>query len=198
MSRARDVAKQGGLVQVIPTSIAVGSGSGSVAANGKITFTSVSSLTINGCFTSVYDNYLFELRYLQNTATGNHYWQTSLSGTPAATNYGGNGVSAYANNLSGNLFVTGAGAYSGTKLGIGNLGAGSPGIITATVSNPALAEMTLYIANHYLQGTGAGGNTTGFIGGVHTTATAYDGMYLSTDAGTLTGTVRIYGYNNGA
>jgi hypothetical protein len=46
-----------GLTQIVPTSVAVGSGSGSVDANGAVTFSAASSISINGCFSSTYDNY---------------------------------------------------------------------------------------------------------------------------------------------
>jgi hypothetical protein len=48
-----------GLQEIIPTSVAVGSGTATVGANGMITCTTVGgSLSVNGCFSSTYTNYL--------------------------------------------------------------------------------------------------------------------------------------------
>jgi hypothetical protein len=46
-----------GLVSIVPTSVAVGSGSASVGANGAVTFTGVSSISLNSCFTSQFNSY---------------------------------------------------------------------------------------------------------------------------------------------
>jgi hypothetical protein len=156
-------------------------------------FTSAATVQINNVYTTDYANYLFELRYVQNTSTGNLAYQNSLSGTPAATNYQGNGYSSYAAGLSSVLFSTGAGA---TKATISNLSSGQSGYVVANISSPAIAAPTLYTANHILSASGAGNCTTGFIGIQHTTATAYDGITLSVDAGTMTGAIRIYGLRN--
>ena len=48
---------QPGMKLVVPSSVAVGSGSGSVATQGTVTFSGASSVSINGCFSSTYDNY---------------------------------------------------------------------------------------------------------------------------------------------
>jgi hypothetical protein len=48
-----------GLNQIIPTSVAVGSGTATVGTNGMITCTTVGgSISVNGCFSSTYTNYL--------------------------------------------------------------------------------------------------------------------------------------------
>ena len=59
MTRARDLASRGGLTQIIPTSITVGSGTGSVSANGSITLTGATNISLINCFSSTYDNYKF-------------------------------------------------------------------------------------------------------------------------------------------
>jgi hypothetical protein len=57
-----------GLVQVVPTSVAVGSGSGSVDANGAVTFTGASSVSLNDVFSATYDNYKILISF-STTAT---------------------------------------------------------------------------------------------------------------------------------
>ncbi len=57
MTRARDISSRGGLTQVIPTSVTVGSGTAAVAANGQITISGASNLVVNGVFSSRFENY---------------------------------------------------------------------------------------------------------------------------------------------
>ena len=59
-----------GLAPVIATSVAVGSGTATVAADGLITFTTVgTSLSVNGCFSASYLNYLVLVN--QTNSVGN-------------------------------------------------------------------------------------------------------------------------------
>lgn len=46
-----------GLKLLVPTSVAVGSGTASIGTAGQVTFSSASSVSLNGVFTSTYDNY---------------------------------------------------------------------------------------------------------------------------------------------
>jgi hypothetical protein len=50
-----------GLKLIVPSSVA---GSGvSVSASGKVTFTAATTVSVNGCFSATYDNYLMVMRY---------------------------------------------------------------------------------------------------------------------------------------
>jgi hypothetical protein len=46
-----------GLVQIVPSSVTVASGSGSANGNGAVEFSGCSSISLNGIFSSSYDNY---------------------------------------------------------------------------------------------------------------------------------------------
>ena len=76
-----------GLAPIIPTSVAVGSGTGSVGATGLITFSGVSSVSINGCFTSAYTNYRVVARYTNASTLSALYCRLRASGTNATNNY---------------------------------------------------------------------------------------------------------------
>lgn len=52
------------------------------------------------------------------------------------------------------------------------------------------------IFGHTWGATGAGGLLIGGLVGQHTTATAYDGIRITTSTGTMTGVARVYGYRN--
>jgi hypothetical protein len=53
-----------GLVIMTPTSIAHAGTSASINADGGVDFTAVTSLSLNGVFTSAHDNYLIVIRYV--------------------------------------------------------------------------------------------------------------------------------------
>jgi len=46
-----------GLKPIVPSSVAIGSGSSSISTLGTVTFTTASSVSLNGVFTSTYKNY---------------------------------------------------------------------------------------------------------------------------------------------
>ena len=46
-----------GLVQLMPGSVAVGSGSSTVNGNGQVSFSGASSVSFNDVFSATYDNY---------------------------------------------------------------------------------------------------------------------------------------------
>jgi hypothetical protein len=60
MTRSRQTADWGsraGLAKIVPSSVAVGSGTGSSDTTGKVTFSGASTVSLNGVFTSSYRNY---------------------------------------------------------------------------------------------------------------------------------------------
>lgn len=182
-----------GLNLVVPTSIAVGSGTGSVSTNGAITFSSVSSVSINGCFTSLYDTYQLVLLCRNNSAndTGLNMQFRSAGSTIGGTAYSRNQIQSY-------LTVVSASGTNGTSSW--NLGAVSQinySQVECTLSNASIAlPKTQSYRNAHGQSGGTLDTYYGF--GINSTATAYDGMHLTVSGGTMNGTLRIYGYNNGA
>jgi hypothetical protein len=173
-----------GLAIVTPTSIANSGGSAS-ASGGAVTFTGVTSLSLNGVFTSAYDNYRVMIAG-STSSTGNLQYRLRLAGTDnsaAAYSYGGLVVSTTA--------VAFESGNTGQTLGfIGRWVSGANSSLAVDMFRPALA---------------AESNTVGFSSGFatsfqwftyHGVATAFDGITLFPGAGNITGTVRIYGYKN--
>jgi hypothetical protein len=60
-----------GLKLLVPTSVAVGSGSASIGTAGQVTFTGASSVSINGVFSSTYDSY--RIMFHVTSASANNY-----------------------------------------------------------------------------------------------------------------------------
>ena len=75
-----------GLNQIIPTSVAVGSGTATVGTNGMITCTTVGgSLSVNGCFTSTYTNYLVQIDAIYTASYSFQDIRLRASGTDNST-----------------------------------------------------------------------------------------------------------------
>jgi hypothetical protein len=180
-SDARFVNKNvGGLTQIIPTSVT----GGTLGANGQITFSGSSSVSIDGVFTSSYENYKIVGNFLTSTAA--YIWlRFRTGGTTRAT--------GYRQTEQGSA----QGAANEIRFGYSYANAGNYTPFEQLVSHPATASI-----KSSLSGVVVGqGDSTGFTqnqAGFYNTAEAHDGFLLLPGAGTFTGSVRIYGYNNGA
>jgi len=171
-----------GLEIVTPTSIANSDGSAS-AAGGQVTFSAVSSVSVNNCFSSTYDNYLlniltvgsvsnyldFRLRVAGTDATGANYnYAQVINGTPTTS--------------AGNTFTR----ISAQETTDSNAA-------TAVIYRPFLAERTVGLSDGY---NPIQWNFSWAF--AHTLTTSYDGFTLFAEGGvgTITGNVRVYGYKN--
>lgn len=170
-----------GLFPVTPTSVA---GAGvTLGQAGRVTFAASSTVAINGCFTAAFDNYkiveslsvktnvvdtTFRLRSAGVDATGANY--NYVRGFDAGT------ARTVTSNASGtsSLFDVGGGV----------------GDADATLYAPFLAQPTRLI------NLASGAGLVATIGCYHNLSNSYDGFSLTVAAGTISGAVRIYGYNN--
>lgn len=148
------------------------------------TFTTAATVNVNNCFTSTYDSYLLTF---SGTVTADVQFNLRMrvSSTDAITNYQFerllcSGASASASQLTSQTAGVLAAANTGTTAGF-----------SARIISPASAVGTVFTGD----GTDARGRLD-FYSGSHTTATAYDGFTLYPNSGTMTGTVRVYGYRN--
>lgn len=149
------------------------------------TASAAASVSINNCFTSAYDNYRIVL-----TSTGSvanrPVLRLRVSGVDAATNYSGRVLDAYSTSSISAQVVSAAylpfiyDSQSGAAYA------------SMDVLSPFLAAVTGFL------GSGIDSNNDlRIIGGRHTTASSYDGFTLLPDSsGTITGSVRVYGYRN--
>lgn len=184
----------GGLNLAIPSSVVVGSGSSTLSTNGQVTFTGASSVSLNGCFNSTYANYKVILN-ITGKATG-----AQLTIRPRA-----NGVDLSSGSVAlrqqsvrtyGTTIDTSY-SSSGTSSWVspGSVGSGQSGMWSMEFMNPFTT------ANTYWNGQWFAYDGFNFVGGSSQGAlydnNLYDGFTLSA-SGTVDGTIRIYGYNNGA
>ena len=176
----------GGLNLVIPTSVNVGSGTGSVAAQGGITFSGASSVSLNGCFTSTYKHYV--IMYDSSAGGSNTYFRLRQAGSDDS-------LSTYEYAVFSIYSAPGSGVnqYSGNN-NIAELNQ-TYGPTQITMYNPQLAVNTRWHFNASVNySTGGAGAQLG--GGYKKDSKQYDGFTLYCGAA-MTGTMAVYGYNNG-
>jgi hypothetical protein len=169
---------------VVPTSVAVGSGSGSVSTSGTVTFSGSSSVSLNGCFSSTYDNYLIMYDF---TASGNISISARmrLAGVDASTaSYSRQGLIGDTTSASATQTLN---ATSSTLA----FGGTARNNFKFELFAPALAQRTTGIVYNAEQAPALRINTF-----YHDVATAYDGVTFITSANNMTGTVRVYGLKN--
>ena len=176
----------GGLTLVSPTSVT----GGTISASGAVTINSaVSSVTVNGCFSATYDAYKIIVTGGSASTSGN----ITLALNGITTNYHSNLVyQTYLVNA-----VNGATAGPGSSfIWAGNYT--TSGIVCdVDLYSPFLVSPKRYFAKYgdMFSSGGAAGTATGLC----TTTTSSSGFSIAASSGTLTGgTIRIYGYNNGA
>jgi len=173
----------GGLTQIVPTSVT----GGTVSANGQITIGSaVTSIAVNGVFTSAYDNYriLFALDNHNGGASVEFQLQSITSGYFTTGYYMSFGVST----------MTGYSSASTDKWFCNfNNQSTYASAFQMDLMSPNLAKRKVCAV------TGQGANGPSQISGTNNSATQSTGFNITKSGDTMTGgTIRIYGYNNGA
>lgn len=175
-----------GQIPVIPT----GSTGGSVGAKGAVTFSAQTSVTVAGMFTAEFDNYLCTLELTATSgAAGNVLGQLKSGGSATVTtNYAGGSAEV------SSAGVHGVAAGPTSSFFVGRVGAATGYMnSTFTISGPFLARPTTLV--------GSGVDNSGTVrvgqGGVNTNSTSYDSLVFTlSTGGTMTGTFRVYGFNN--
>lgn len=177
-----------GLVTMTPTSVDKAGGgteTATINANGSVTFANCTTLSLNGIFTSSYDNYMiisrttgsgsalavrFRLRAAgtDNTSTSSYQYQLVLAATTTLT------YSRVAQNYGQGFLVDSAARDNATTYFFG----------------PKLSQPTGWIVD------GGYGETSLYqYGGLHDQSTAYDGLSLIMPSGYFAGLVTVYGLN---
>lgn len=191
LDRARLDALEGsptpGMFVVAPSSVS-GSGVSLDPVTGLITFTAASSVIADGCYTPAFRNYRHVIDIDGATATATLRFQFRKDGVTdvGATNYGYRQI------------LDGASAHSGPvafwRLAP-DLSAATVGDTVLDVFRPHQARATrgALLANTAVSASVGSALTASLL---HVPAVAQDGCALSLSAAaTITGTMRIYGYN---
>lgn len=167
MTRARDVATQGGLILLNTTPLSASS-----------------AAQINNVFSSTYASYRIVMD-IKSSVSYQMYAQLSSGGTPVGTStytY----ASRYWDTGGGGGTAENSGGATYFTLGYSNT---SGSLISFDIVNPGQAQQTTMV------GLTAQGSTHRQFGGIHNVTTAYDGIKIApVSASTMTGNIQVYGY----
>jgi hypothetical protein len=158
-------------------------------------FSAVSSVSINNCFSATYDNYQVVIDIPTKSGSADIAFKLRASGANnAANNSGWTRIFTGA----GNFNFGGGGDAGGVALwGLGTLNADNATVIL-NVINPNLAAPTRGMGHSVSQKFG-GGNYSfiQLMTGYDSASTAWDGFTIDM-VSACSGTIRVYGYKNGA
>ena len=153
----------------------------------KTSFTTQTSVTVNNVFSAQYQNYLIEMRFQQNTSGAGITYTLVNGATPSASNWAGQQILLYANGLTQfSNFVNAA----GTELYALNPGQGS---LRINLFSPFETAVSFGQATAIYQSSGAGANPSVWQNSQLDNTTSFEGFRISASAGTMTGTLKIYG-----
>jgi len=190
MTRSRQTADWGsraGLAKIVPSSVAVGSGTGSASTTGTVTFTGATSISLNDVFSTTYRNYRIVLDF-NSSGTGQCAFRFRVGGADnSAANY-----SYQAGDISSTTFSGGRGTGV-TSSAFGNYDSGGLTSFTIDVFNPFETLRTNVQATNFFATSGA---KVGWFYTQFTATTSFTGFTLLPDTGNITGTISVLGYNN--
>lgn len=176
-----------GLRMIVPSSVAVGSGTASANAAGFVTFSSATSVSLNDVFSTNYLSYLILIDYSSTSNGDTLRGRLRVSGSDANTNYNEQ------NNSIDGTTISGARNSNQTAWGLCINGSGSRNLANLVLSSPfetrtttgfstgVSSYVTIYQRNYYLN---------------NTNATSYTGFTIYPDSGTISGTIAVYGYKD--
>ena len=157
------------------------------------TFSAVSSVSVNACFTSTYANYRIIIDPTASVGIdANMRMRLRASGTDATTAYTSQRVYGTGTTVAANRDVDGTDFMT-----LGGIDAtyATENLTTLDICGPQLAAATTINVHAYQRNSG-GVPVLTISSSSHATASAYDGFTISTTGTSITGTVRIYGYLN--
>lgn len=191
MESVSDVVAQTGLVNVIPTTVQQAGGSASFNAKGLVTFSTVTSLSLNGVFTSKYKNYRIVIG--------------ELLGNAALTNFGIRLRNAGVDNAASQYFfayryfTVGGGnlAFNGSTQNIAYLGAFANDDNASAVIDVLAPQSNRKTKLSSTLNGNDGSALSVFVGGsYHNLTASFDGITFNVSSGSMSGTLAVYGYNN--
>lgn len=190
LETADNTVNKAGLVSVVPTSVAAGSGSATVNAAGKVTFTGASSVSLNGVFTSAYTNY-----HLQWTATStgasvymhNRFRKAGVDNSAASYYSFGNSTNASGTQSGWSASAVGLGyitIMNGPQVGQADG--------TITMHRPQVNTFTSMLCHSYGRDGSSAQQQVATV--THYVNDSYDGITFFPQSGTMTGYLKVYGY----
>ena len=151
------------------------------------TFSSATSVSINNCFSSTYDNYLIQIN--QSSGTGGYYTvKMRLSGTDSSASYTYNTLTTNGATVSS---ATSSAVTTGFAIDANDTSRAAQA--SFELQQPGAAIYTWFKTSTF--SSNVGGTGLKIANGYHAVNTAYDGMTIAW-TNSATGTIRVYGYRN--
>jgi hypothetical protein len=155
----------------------------------KSPFTTVSSHSIENCFTSTYANYKVLIKLSAVSADGvDLLLRLRASGSDTTTNYGSQRVYAYANTVATDTDASGTDDWIA---GVADKDFAAVPFLEMEIASPQLATTTTMVLRQF------GYTTEPFlhiVGGRQNSSTQFDGLKVLANTGTISGTVWVFGY----
>jgi len=164
--------------------------SGGLTLINATTFSAVASISINNCFSATYSNYKVVVAYtntLQGTQTNIRF--RTLGADDTASNYAGMCQRIGENGTSYNL-------VGFTDLAAVNNANSTTNTLSFDAISPNKSAETNLVGNSLGVMTTGSFNTAGVIGVLFNLTTVFDGFTILFAAGTGTGTIKVYGYQD--
>ena len=150
-------------------------------------FSAVSTVSVNNCFSTTYDIYKIMLNASNSTAGIDIRMRFSSGGVDdSSSTYLGQEI--YGENA-----TVAGGRVSGTSSLAGALNSAGLSCYAYDIFSPALSEETQFI---YVGKYGYGGASAIMGSGNHAVSSPFDGFTLFIGTGTMTGNLKVYGYRN--
>lgn len=181
--------RSAGFVTMRPTSSVIVSGSGAYNAMGTLNFSSATSVSLNGIFNSSFSNYKVIFTGQNSSGGANFVMRLRASGTDLTT-AGYQSVSM--RSRSDNSTVINAGASTDSFILSGGSSSSDDFAGEMTIYRPALTARTYASGQHSIRET----EILSYImttGGHTRNINQYDGITFAPTAGTITGSITVYG-----
>lgn len=178
--------QDGGLIPITPTSVQVGTGTASVSGTGVITYSGTAGIRLNGIFSNTYRSYKIVHIFDASTTTTIRFRFSTGGADNSSTVYwwGGNaGTSSGTSSI-----MSGAGIDWAP---VDDAQASSNNYCVSEISNPFQNGLTRVTQQTSVwKGAFAGSNN----GISYNAGTSFDGLIYYPTAGTISGTIQVFGY----
>ena len=157
-------------------------------------FSAASAVNINNCFTTTYKNYAVLLELSADAAARSLFMRMRASGTDnSSSNYKYAGVLVQTKTSTSAVGVNGTGLT--TAWAMGSLSDTEMSSHVLQIRGPQTTDHTNF-QNHFFDNYKTDDGYYGTYAGAMSVSTSYDGFTVYPSLGTISGTVRVYGYRN--
>lgn len=179
-----------GLIPITPTSVSsTGTGNSSaIEPDGSVSFTTCNTLSVDGVFSSSYENYMVVMRSVGSVAFTPFWVRFRVSGSDNSTanSYVNQFISVSSTSVSGDRQTADRGRVSTTS---STRRSGS----TTYFYGPFLTSPTAWASRNMDSQSGA---AILDIGGTHNQSTSYDGFtFVNDSTNTFSGLLTVFGFN---